>query len=197
MDLNHGKVCILHRVAEALLSKDERLASKIIMQEYPFKRVGSVQRNCTDFQKIAVYSRDNFTDRYSGEKLVNPGLLRVISQYLPTIFPFHSHWKFSECHTAYWELFPTVDHVVPVALGGADNESNWVTTTMLNNSIKANWTLAQLRWTLRPIASEEKWDGLTGVFVRLVQAAPHLLDNSYIERWYRVSTKYGHPWSDC
>ena len=171
--------------------KDRQSASKILTSEYPFQKITRARRSYTDFQKMAVFLRDNFTDRYGGEKLINPGLLRVNSHYLPATCPFHPHWKFSDCHLAYWELLPTIDHIVPVALGGTDEESNWVTTTMLNNNIKANWTLEQLRWTLRPIIVDEKWDGLTGAFVRLVQADAELLDNNYIASWYRVSMKSG------
>ena len=29
----------------------------------------------------------------------------------------HAHWKMEECHNAYWEFVPTVDHIYPVALG--------------------------------------------------------------------------------
>ncbi|MFF0818704.1 HNH endonuclease [Rhodococcus sp. NPDC003318] len=50
----------------------------------------------------------------------------------------------SQTHFAYWELFPTIDHIVPVTRGGADDESNWVTTSMLRNSAKAHWTLDEL-----------------------------------------------------
>lgn len=52
--------------------------------------------------------------------------------------------KMQECHNAYWEFVPTVDHIYPVALGGADSEENWATTSMLHNSIKNNGTLEQL-----------------------------------------------------
>lgn len=34
-----------------------------------------------------------------------------------------------ECHNAYWEFVPTIDHIVPVALGGEDNTDNYATTS--------------------------------------------------------------------
>ena len=52
---------------------------------------------------------------------MNPGILKVLSYYMPEIFPYHAHWKMEECHNAYWEFVPTVDHIYPVALGGADS----------------------------------------------------------------------------
>ena len=81
-----------------------------------------------------------------------------------------------ECHNAYLEFIPTVDHIYPVALGGADSAENWATTSMLHNSIKNNWTLEQLNW-----------DGLTTLFVELVNADKTLLEDTYIKKWYRLS----------
>ena len=63
---------------------------------------------------------------------------------MPDVFPYQAHWKMSECHRAYWEYVPTVDHIIPISLGGADDIKNRVTTSMLHNSIKSNWTLEQL-----------------------------------------------------
>ena len=34
-----------------------------------------------------------------------------------------------ESATAYWEFVPTIDHIVPVALGGEDNTDNYATTS--------------------------------------------------------------------
>lgn len=95
--------------------------------------------------------------------------------------------KMEECHNAYWEFVPTVDHIYPVALGGADSEENWVTTSMLHNSIKSNWTLEQLRWELKGAGNYEEWDGLTTLFVELVEADSSLLEDAYIKKWYNLS----------
>ena len=51
---------------------------------------------------------------------------------------------------AYWGLFPTIDHIVPIARGGLDGEENLVCCSMLTNNIKTNWTLEQLQWQLYP-----------------------------------------------
>ena len=79
------------------------------------------------------------------------------------------------------------DHIYPVALGGADSEENWATTSMLHNSIKNNWTLEQLNWKLYDAGNYEEWDGLTGLFIELVNADTTLLEDSYIKKWYRLS----------
>jgi hypothetical protein len=41
----------------------------------------------------------------------------------------------------YWELFPTLDHVVQVARGGQDEDKDWIKTSMVLNSAKSNWTI--------------------------------------------------------
>jgi hypothetical protein len=132
----------------------------------------------------AVFVRDGFTDRYRGSRLVFPPALRFISDALPGRFPYHPNGKMSAAHVAYWELFPTVDHVVPVALGGADDESNWVCCSMLTNGIKANWTLEQLGWELLAPGDFAEWDGLLGWFVSEAAKRPELVRASaYYRRW--------------
>jgi hypothetical protein len=102
-------------------------------------------------------------------------------------FPFHPNWKMTETHMVYWELFPTIDHVLPVACGGADNAKNWVTTSMLHNSAKSNCTLAELGWQLLPPGDFKQWDGLLGWFVTYLQQEQSHLSDTYIRRWHRAA----------
>ncbi|ETT28834.1 hypothetical protein RR21198_5809 [Rhodococcus rhodochrous ATCC 21198] len=108
---------------------------------------------------------------------------------MPTEFPFDPHWAMSQSHIAFWELFPTLDHPVPVARGGADEESNWVSTSMLHNSAKANGTLDELGWTLVPPGDHTRWDGLTGWFVEHLRTHPEMLTDPYLARWFRASAE--------
>lgn len=126
-------------------AKDLELDTKL-QDSFGAKAAGGIEgvrhrKFFTDKQKMGQFMKDGFLDRYTGEKLVTPGLLKVISFYFPDEFPYHAHWKMHSCHNAYWELVPTVDHIMPVALGGADDETNWATTSMLHNSIKSNWSM--------------------------------------------------------
>lgn len=93
----------------------------------------------------------------------------------------------TEGHVAYWELFPTIDHVAPVARGGIDSEANWVCCSMLTNSIKSNWTLEQLQWRLLPAGELAEWDGMVGWFLQQVSADSVVLQNTYIKRWHRAA----------
>ena len=53
----------------------------------------------------------------------------------------------------------------------------------LHNSIKNNWTLEQLNWKLYDAGNDEEWDGLTGLFIELVNADKTLLEDSYIRKY--------------
>ena len=181
------KVEILELAVDKLLQGELNGAREIVQKEYPFKPPISTRRNYTDTQKMKQFRKDGFIDRYSGQKLLNPGILKVLSFYMPDIFPYHKHWKMEACHNAYWELIPTVDHIYPIALGGMDSEENWATTSMLHNSIKSNWTLEQLNWTLYDAGNFEDWDGLTTLLVELVKSDNALLKDAYIKKWYRLS----------
>ena len=181
------KIEALTQAGQYLLTNKYEQARHVITDNYPFKILESTSRSYTDRQKMQQFKKDGFIDRYSGDKLVNPGFLKVLSHYMPEEFPYHSHWKMESCHNAYWEFVPTVDHIYPVALGGADSEENWATTSMLHNSIKNNWTLEQLNWQLCAAGNYEDWDGLTRVFVELVEKDAFLLDDTYIKKWYHLS----------
>ena len=104
-------------------------------------------------------------------------------------FPAHPHGKVSETHLAFWELFPTVDHVVAVSRGGRDDESNWVTASMLSNKAKDQWTLDDLGWELHPPGAVAEWDGLSRWLVAYLAENPPMLADAaephrgYIRRW--------------
>jgi hypothetical protein len=66
------------------------------------------------------------------------------------------------CHILHWTLWPSIDHLVPLARGGADDEGNWVTTSTLRNMSKGQATLEELGWRLHPAGRIEDWDGLMG-----------------------------------
>lgn len=182
-----GKIEAIELSALKLLQQNLSEAKTIIHNEYPFRKITAQGRNYSDKEKMEQFIRDGFIDRYSGKKLVNSGILKVLSHYMPETFPYHSHWKMEECHNAYWEFVPTVDHIYPVALGGADSMENWATTSMLHNSIKSNWTLEQLEWKLYDAGDYSQYDGLTGLFMKLVRADEELLKDTYIKRWYKLS----------
>ncbi len=183
----------IRRVCETLSAGDAAEARAIIRAEYPFALLTNEGRRYSERESIQVFVRDGFIDRYSGRRLVFPGLLRLLSRLLPEEFPFHSNWKMAETHLAFWELFPTIDHVLPIARGGSDSKENWITTSMLKNAAKANWTLAELGWTLCDSDSCSEWDGLTGLFLEFVEREPSLLEDAYLRRWRNAAIALAKP----
>lgn len=182
------KIDVLKKTSDFLLDENVDAAKAIIKEEYGFHPVKREKRNYTIKQMVEQFYRDGFIDRYSGKKLVNPGMLRTLSELLPEEFPFQSHWKMDECHIAFWEFQPTLDHIYPIALGGADSFENWASTSMINNSIKSNFTLEQLGWSLKPKGEIKEWDGLSKQFVSLVDRNEELLKVKLIRDWY-IATK--------
>ena len=170
---------------------DERLddAKEIIMQDYPFKPLDNAGRDYTEAEKTKVFRDDGFIDRYSGEKLVYPPVLRILSYLMPKEFPFHKNWKMSECHIAYWELVPTIDHKKPVSRGGEDEYKNWITTSQLGNSAKSNWTLEELGWKLKASGNLKNWDGMLVWFMEYVKENK-MQKVSYIKNWYNAALEY-------
>lgn len=184
---------VISEIANLLLNKDNHGANTLINQEYPHAYYETEKRTYTIQQKMTQFIKDGFIDRYTGDRLLNPGILKIISHYFPDDFPYHPHWKMTETHMAYWELIPTIDHIYPIAKGGEDKESNWVTTSMKNNSIKSNYTIDDIHWSLHPAGDIAVWDGLTSLFVQLVESDSELLKNNYIKSWYKVSSLLKQP----
>jgi hypothetical protein len=99
-------------------------------------------------------------------------------------FPYHRNWKQSETHPAFWELYPTIDHVIPVARGGTDDESNIVTTSMLRNSAKSNWFLEELDWPIERAPIVPEWDGLLRWFMTTWNVNETLRRDIGLRRWF-------------
>lgn len=176
-------------VCDALAAGDKAGVISIARREYPFVPQQSRKRKYTPLQSQQIFVRDGFIDRYTGKRLVFPGTLRLLSRLLPKEFPAHKNWKMAESHLVYWELFPTVDHVQPVARGGPDEASNWVCTSMATNQVKLNWTLEELGWTLKPAGNCGEWDGLTGWFCDYVAGHSEWLEEAYLRRWHSAAQR--------
>lgn len=181
------KAEVISQACDALERDDLDQARHVLVTQYPFNPIKKSFRQYTPLEMTRIFFRDGFIDRYKGNKLVFPPALRLISHYLPIAFPYHKNGKMSEGHIAYWELFPTIDHVVPVARGGQDCLENWVCCSMLTNSIKSNWTLDEIGWELLPPGKPEKWDGMLGWFVSQAKRMPSLLAAPYFKRWYNAA----------
>jgi len=159
---------------------------KILTTKYPFENYFTVKRKLNPLFLTKIFLRDGFIDRYTGTKLLFLPILRIISKVLPETFPFQSSWKMTETHIDYWELFPTVDHIKPIARGGHDTEENINTTSMVRNAAKSNFTLGEIGWSVKEPGNLNDWDGLTKIFKQLIKADPLLIKDSYIRNWQKA-----------
>lgn len=122
-----------------------------------------------------------------------PPVLRLLSNLIPEEFPFHKNWKMSECHIAYWQLLPTIDHIIPVTRGGLDEESNWVCTSQLKNSAKSNWLLEELVWELYEPGNTNEWNGMLYWIMDYIKNNPEAVKDSYINSWHKAALKQINP----
>jgi 5-methylcytosine-specific restriction endonuclease McrA len=180
---------IIKNACDAIMDESITRVKEIIHKQYPFIPLTPAGRNYSEYEKTKVFIRDGFIDRYSGRKMVFPPVLRLLSNLMPTEFPYHKNWKMSECHIAYWQLLPTIDHIIPVTRGGEDKESNWVCTSQLRNSVKSNWLLEELDWKLHESGNLDEWDGLLEWFKIYVKKHPNVLDDNYINSWYKAAKR--------
>jgi hypothetical protein len=180
---------IISRAFIALVEGKLEVAKRIVKIEYHYNILKLNNRNYNEHQSTKLFVRDGFIDRYSGKRLIFPPILRIFSILMPEIFPFQKNWKMSDCHIAYWQLFPTVDHIIPVTRGGEDIENNCVTTSMLKNSAKSNWLLEELGWELYPQGELKDWDGLIHLFMEYSEKHPDILKVPYIYRWHKAAIK--------
>ena len=185
--MGDSRVEVLVQAVAYLNGGEVDSAKRIIDEEYPFVPVERRGRRYTVQQMVEQFFRDGFIDRYSGERLVNPGVLRAISEMIPDAFPYQAHWKTGECHLAYWNDHPTIDHICPLSLGGEDGPENWATTSMMRNSLKGNFTLEQMGWVLQERGDIREWDGLSKVFVDLVEREKALLQVGRIRNYYTAT----------
>ena len=181
------KAGLIAAVCNALASNQTAAATDLLTRHYPFVAFSNVGRRYSIRRACAVFARDGFIDRYSGGRLIFPATLHLISKRLPEQFPFQTNWRMDACHIGYWELCPTIDHLVPVARGGVDSEDNWVTTTMARNAAKANFTLEEIGWSLKPPGAMSEWDGLMGWFLEQAAADPTILADHYFHQWFAAA----------
>ncbi|MGQ9689161.1 MAG: HNH endonuclease domain-containing protein [Desulfobaccales bacterium] len=182
----NGNYLVFVSICQALANNEKKKAKIILKKEYPYQPIQKRKRFFNEQKATIIFLRDGFIDRYSGDRLIFPPVLRLISEIMPDVFPYHTNWKLSKCHIAYWHLSPTIDHIVPITRGGNDEDNNLVTTSMVKNSAKSNWLLEELGWQLYPPGKLEEWDGLTRWFRYYLKNNPDFLNLPYIAKWHKA-----------
>jgi 5-methylcytosine-specific restriction endonuclease McrA len=182
-----SEVGILVNICDALTRGQVANASELL-GEYSFKKSTIERKTIPYTMAVQVFVRDGFIDRYSGQRLIFPPVLRIVSERLgQELFPFHPHWKTECTHPAFWDLGATVDHFIPITMGGKHEKENLRTTSGTWNTVKSNCTLDDLGWRERqPPKDRDKaqWDGLLAWFLEYVEQNPEALKVKMVRRWY-------------
>src|SRR5215213_9680583 len=96
------KSSVIAEVCAALVSGAVDHPASIAKRDYPFAPEPIVKRKYGPLESTRLFIRDGFIDRYTGERLVFPPVLRVLSAVLPAEFPYHPNWKTDLTHPSYW-----------------------------------------------------------------------------------------------
>lgn len=170
----------------ALSEKNLAASAEIIQRQYPHKKPLNRRKTFTKTEQLKIFLRDGFIDRYSGDKLIFPGVLHILANLLPAAFPYQKNWKTAECHQAWWNLYPSIDHIKPLAFGGTNDTENLLCTSMKRNLAKSTSTPEEIGWEIFPAGDLELWDGLLSWFTSYVGENPELLRDNDIKTWYEV-----------
>lgn len=177
------KALLIKNICGLLLNDKRQDCIDFAEENYPFINNLIQKRQYSKHQMCNVFLRDGFIDRYSGDKLIFPGLIKILTLEFSDVFKYHRNWKMSETHMIYWDLFPTIDHLIPVSRGGQDNDSNWITTSMIRNSAKSNWTVEEIGWKLLDKGQLDTWDGLVSYFIDLTDKNPDYEKDNNVKEW--------------
>lgn len=177
------KALLIKDICDLLLEDRRQDCIDVAKEKYPFVDSLPQKRQYSKHQMCKIFLRDGFIDRYTGDKLLFPGLIKILTIEFPDIFKYHINWKMSDTHMVYWDLCPTIDHLIPVARGGPNNDLNWITTSQIRNSAKSNWTIDEIGWKLHDKGELTNWDGLVHYFLDLTKKNPDYEQDKYVFRW--------------
>ena len=74
---------IIKNACSAIAKNEIEEAKKIIDTGYPFSPLKNEGRRYSNYQKTKIFIRDGFIDRYSGDKMIFPPVLRLMSKLMP------------------------------------------------------------------------------------------------------------------
>ena len=103
MNLNKAVVNGVRAIAETCVALSEGNFDKgreIISEKYPHKKPLKPRKSFTKKEQLKIFLRDGFIDRYSGDPLIFPGVLCILSCLVSDVFPYHAHGNMAKCHQA-------------------------------------------------------------------------------------------------
>ncbi len=112
--------------------------------------------------ELSIFRRDGWRCRFCGSRVISRRARTIIA----TLFPAEARWGKSfhtQKHCALGSLAASLDHIVPHARGGSNEESNLVTACTPCQFGRNQWTLEEVGFTdprsRAPVP--DAWDGLT------------------------------------
>ena len=183
MDLSDQVEGLLRRLSNDSAASTAEAKSLAMQIAPPFSRRERAKRKGIGRSKVMqVFLRDGFVDQYTGERLFFPGTLLLLGKLLPEPFVTPEDgkgWRVGECHWIYWRLWPTVEHLDPVARGGHNDDlARLVTTSQMVNSARGPWAADEVPEKIRieridaEVARGRRWDGMMVWFVEHVSRCP-------------------------
>lgn len=133
-----------------------------------------------------VYERDRYQCRYCGQRVVLTAVARMLSRRYPDAIRYTSNWTAGKTHPVFASLSATLDHVEPVATGGAGiDPANLACACWTCNRRKGDLALHDLGWRLRD-PQDDGWRGLADCYVPLWQALGTPALGDYDREWMRA-----------
>lgn len=182
---DHQTSANLLTVAQLLAAGEIDLARRTASERLPFTPRRRDKHHISDRDKLRVYLKDGFIDRYTGLQVWHPCALRLFAEFMPDLLPYHKNGRLDQCHILHWDLSPAVDHIVPITRGGAHDPENWITTSWGKNTIKSNMSLDELGWTIHPRGDLKEWDGGTGWLLGAIEHRGDLRLKTPFGKWHR------------
>lgn len=137
--------------------------------------------------KMRVFCRDGFINRFTGELLIFPAVLGLLSKEFPADFPYQQAWELGEVHIAYYDLGACASKLLLPSRGGSEAEDNLITTTMPYVLARGNCTVEEVGWRLTRVGYVEEWDGMSTWYVEYVNDHPEIRNLNFFNQWYNAA----------
>ena len=160
---------ILNEVSR--LGKPER--TKVVCEPFPFEEGAHTplqrepRRAFSIAEQAKIFARDHYTCRYCGVPTISLQVMNVVSTLFPWAYSLHPHWKYEKTDRSFSEYSTSLEHHVPIARGGTNEEDNLLTACAWCNYSKNESLAEELGWRKLPVAKTE-WDGLSGYLPALL-----------------------------
>ena len=142
---------------------------------------------------MRVFARDGFMNRFTGELLIFPAVLRLLSREIPATMPYQAAWRLGETHIAYYDLYACTSKLIPRSRGGSDIESNQVTTTMPYVLARSNSTVEEMGWRLTREGYVDEWDGMSSWYVEYLKENQEIRNINFFNLWYIAAKRVLQP----